>query len=248
MSAKQKGFTLIELVIVIIILSALGIMTSNYIATGVDIYSDITERDRSLNSIRFVMERLRREVADALPNSLVVDVTVNPHCLTFRPIQASTLYAPSFPISPLSSSDSVATIATISDYNFVSGDQAVVYLLNQSELNLVGNSAKVQPINAINISRDQLSFSSNISFPLASPAKRLYIIRDEIKYCFSGTDLTRSENDGKAVLMAENIKGGSFNVLDATLQRNGLVLVNFTLDFDGQEVDLDITLPVNNIP
>lgn len=240
MSVKQKGFTLIELVIVIIILSALGIMTSSYIATGVDIYSDITERDRSLNSIRFAMERLRREVADALPNSLAVDANTN--CLTFRPIQASTLYAPGFPISPISAS--VATIAAISDYNFAGGDQAVVYLLNQSELNLIGNSAKVQPISAINSSKNQLSFANgDISFPLASPAKRLYIIRDTVTYCFTGDNLVR---DG--VLMAENIKDGSFDVQDATLQRNGLLLVNFKLDFDGQEVDIDQTLSISNTP
>ena len=72
MKLKQKGFTLIELVIVIIVLSAISIATSTYISTGVSIYTDISERDKELNSTRFVMERLRREVLNALPNSLKV--------------------------------------------------------------------------------------------------------------------------------------------------------------------------------
>lgn len=246
MLAISKGFTLIELVIVIILLSALGIMTSSYIATGVDIYSDVTERDRSLNSIRFVMERLRREVSDALPNSLAVNVSANSNCLTFRPIKASTVYAPNFPIYPLSSS--VATISNTLGYSFVAGDQAVVYLLNQSELpvSTAIDSDKAKTISAI--SSNSISFTTNVSFPLSSPGKRLYIIRDKVSYCFRGTDITRSLNDATPILMAENIKNGSFNVQEATLQRNGLVQMKLTLNFDGQEAEIDQTLSIGNTP
>lgn len=239
-STRQKGFTLVELVIVIIILSALGIMTSSYIGTGVDIYTGIAERDKSLNSIRFVMERLRREVGNALPNSATV--TAGGQCLTFTPIVASTLYANDFPISPLTAA--TATIAPIADYSFASGDQAVVYLLAADELS---GSNKVQIISSINGSKDTLSFAAESSFPLASPARRVYIIRDNTTYCFSGTNLYRRVNSSDNILMAEHISG-SFAVGDATLQRNGLVQAKFSLDFDGQEVPVEQTLHINNVP
>ncbi len=233
----QKGFTLVELVIVIIILSALGIATSSYIATGVDIYTDITERDKSLNSVRFVMERLRREVSSALPNSAIV----TNGCLTFTPIIASSLYN-DFPIAPLSAS--VGTIAPINDYSHQTGDKAVVYLLAQSELS---GSDKVQPISAINAGKDTLNFGGDVSFSLASPAKRVYIIRDNITYYFSAGNLLRGSECVDGVLMANNISG-SFSVSDATLQRNGLVQAIFTLDFDGQEVSIEQTLHISNVP
>ena len=239
--ALQKGFTLVELVIVIVLLSVLGIMTSSYIGTGVDIYSDVAERDKELNSIRFVMERLRREVGNALPNSAVV----GGNCLTFTPIVASTVYGDDFPIS--SASATTGTIFPISED--ISGAKATVYLLSESEL----TSEKVQQIADYSADQDTVTFVDNlgviknVSFPLGSPAKRVYFIRDNTTYCFSGTNLYRRVNSGSDVLMAEDISG-SFTASSATLQRNGLVQVSFELTFDGQEVPIEQTLHIYNTP
>lgn len=238
----QKGFTLIELVIVMIILSAIGIATTSYIATGLDIYNDITERDKSLNSVRFVMERMQREVSNALPNS--IKSYENPdgelqQCISFYPVKDSSLYS-DFPIYPLSSSSGV--ISPIPNYDYAAGDRAVVYLLDEAELGAYSTS-----ITGINGGKDTLTFSATTSFPLSSPAKRVYIINDIVKYCFLGNDLYRQENNDSFVLMAEAL-AGSFDVIDATLLRNGLVKVDFTLTFDGQEVDFEKTLHINNVP
>jgi MSHA biogenesis protein MshO len=235
--SRQSAFTLVELVIVIVILSALGIMTSSYIGKGIDIYTGVADRDKSLNSVRFVMERLRREVSNALPNSL----ELSDQCLTFTPIIASSVYS-DFPISP--SYGNTGTISPISDYNYTSGDKAVVYLLFADQLN---STDKVNTIASINTDKDTLTFDPAVSFSLNSPAKRIYIIQDTVSYCFIGDDLKRQVNDGEYVLMAENIKG-NFKVSNATLQRNALVKVYFELDFDGQEVPIEQTLHVNNTP
>lgn len=233
----NKGFTLIELVIVIVLLSALGIMTTTYISTGVDIYTDTTERDESLNSVRFVMERLRREVANALPNSAVVESAGQ--CLTFKPIIASSIYGGDFPIFPLNASSGGIAPINID----MSNAQAVVYLLSASEL----TSSKVQAIGDYSAGQPIVTFSGSISFPLSSPAKRVYFINDTVTYCFSADNLYRRINSGGDQLMAENVTG-SFQVSDATLQRNGLVLTTFIMNFDGQSASVTQTLPINNVP
>ena len=243
----QKGFTLVELVIVIVLLSVLGVMTSSYIGIGVDLYTDITERDKELNSIRFVMERLRREAANALPNSAVVSdsVDIPDGCLTFTPIIASSIYGSDFPIAPVSADE--ATIAKmavkINATSATRATSAVVYLLDHTEL--TGN--KVWPIKKYKKDATMLKFKSVVSFPFSSPAKRVYIIRDDTTYCFSGTELYRKVNKGADILMAEDITG-SFNVEDATLQRNGLVQAVFNLNFDGVEVQIEQTLHISNVP
>lgn len=241
MKLKQRGFTLIELVIVIIILAAIGIATSRYIATGVSIYTDISERDKELNSTRFVMERLRRDLLNALPNSLIV--SNNQQCLTFTPIKESTIYGDDFPIAPLSKSS--GAIATIDNYSFAVGDKAVVYLLDSSELQLP--STKVHTITAL--SGETITFNGEVSFELGSPSKRLYIVNRSKSYYFNLAGELRLADSctSQGDLMATNIKG-EFDVAAPTLQRNGLAKVRFTLDFDGQEVPIEQTLQVNNVP
>lgn len=241
-SAQAKGFTLVELVMVIVLLSALGVMTSSFIGTGVDIYTDIAERDKSLNSVRFVMERLRREAANALPNSAVV--SAGDQCLTFTPIIASTIYGSDFPIAPISASS--ATISPLSTN--ISGASATVYLLSPNEL--LGN--KVWPIKNYSAGQATLSFTNPASFPLSSPAKRVYITQNNISYYFSGDRIFRSvqipsvPQCSNGVLMAKNITG-SFKVSNASLQRNGLVQVTYNLDFDGP-VPVEQAIHINNVP
>lgn len=238
-STRQCGFTLIELVAVIIILSALGIMTSSFIGTGVNIYTGIADRDKTLNSVRFVMERLRREVANALPNSAYVDAA---GCLRFTPIVASTLYR-DFPVKPVISN--MGTIVPIDNKEVdLTKTKAVVYLLTSAK-GKKNNSIK--GINAVNADKDTLTFADSLGFPLGSPAKRVYFIKDDIRYCFTGSKLNRQVIGGDVVLMAEKITG-DFAVENATLQRNGLVQAKFSLDFDGQEVPIEQTLHINNVP
>lgn len=239
MGLKTLGFTLIELVIVIIVLSAIGIATSSYIATGVGIYTDISERDSELSSTRFVMERLRRDILNALPNSLVV--SDDAQCLTFTPIIKSTVYGYNFPISPLNTSS--GSIATIDDYTFTAGDKAVIYLLDENEL----SSDKVQAISGVD--SETMTFANTVSFPLNSPSKRLYIIQDSYSYYFNSSDELVLANNcfSTGSVMANDIQG-EFDVAQATLQRNGLAKVTFMLNFDGQEVPIEQTLHVNNVP
>jgi len=248
MTLKNKGFTLVELVIVIIVLGTLGVATTSYISTGVTIYTDISERDRELNSVRFAMERLRRDILKALPNSLIV--SADQQCLTFTPIIASTLYGYDFPISPISASS--ATIAKITPFDgntIAAGDRAVVYLLDSDELNPASGTSPAKEHPILSVVDEAINFSGNVSFTLSSPSKRLYIIRESKSYYFENDQLFLGSGSGcdGGSLMANDIEG-EFSVSDATLQRNGLAMVTFILDFDGVEVPIEQTLHVNNVP
>jgi MSHA biogenesis protein MshO len=67
--ATAKGFTLVELVTVIIVLGVVSVGISGFIRTGVQTYSDVIERDQLLGDSRFVVERIHRELRLAIPNS-----------------------------------------------------------------------------------------------------------------------------------------------------------------------------------
>lgn len=242
MTLKQHGFTLIELVISIIILAVIGIATSSYIATALTIYSNTSDQDAALSSSRFAMERLRRDILNALPNSLVV--STDKKCLTFMPIVDVTVYENDMPISPASST--TATIAPFEKEGVINGltnKNAGIYLLKESDL----RTDKVQQFT--DVDGTTITFNGDISFSRGSPAKRIYIFDEPKSYYFNTANEFRYADSCNDIgsLMASNIKG-EFEVEAPTLQRNGLAKVTFTLDFSGQDVPIEQTLHVNNVP
>ncbi len=80
-----RGFTLIELVIVIVVTAVLALMVSEFIGTGVTLYRDNGEQQRVLSDVRFAMERLNREIATAHPFSVRDPVRSYPPSLDLSP-------------------------------------------------------------------------------------------------------------------------------------------------------------------
>lgn len=81
----KAGFTLIELVVVIILLGVVGIMTTQFMGSGVQLYRDTQEQQSALDTTRFALERLSREVAGAHPASLRLP-RGDGSCIEFIPV------------------------------------------------------------------------------------------------------------------------------------------------------------------
>ena len=77
-SSRQCGFTLIELVAVIMLLAISLVGATSFIAWGTLSFVDSAERQRMLEETRFVVERMSRELSSAVQNS----VRINSTCLS----------------------------------------------------------------------------------------------------------------------------------------------------------------------
>lgn len=230
------GFTLIELIIVIALLSIITVMTSHYIVTGTEIYADTAERDKALSNAHFVSQRMRREIVHALPSS----VSVSNNCLTFTPIIVIAVYDKhDFPIGKF---DTQGTISTIANYEFHKGDKAVIDLKNVNELK---KTQKVKRIKGINTDKNNLYFYDKVSFISASIDQYLYIINKNISYYFTDQNkLFRGSNCLHGVLMAENIKG-RFSTVKGFNAKHTSVRATFNLLFSDQELPFVQIMPVN---
>jgi MSHA biogenesis protein MshO len=132
----ENGFTLIELITVIIILGVVSVGISGFVRTGMNIYNDVTERDQLLSGSRFVVERINRELRTAVPNSIRIKTdNTDPNnivqCLEFVPTKWVAYYTniPVFPDLPATTtSASVVELSASANLFPLQGNEfAIVY-------------------------------------------------------------------------------------------------------------------------
>ena len=268
---KQGGFTLVELVTVIIILGIVSIGISGFIKSGVQIYNDVTERDQLLSESRFVVERLNRELRSALPNSVRVEKTTATQCIQFVPIRWATYYT-TLPVLPVT--DTQVNVVNITDASgqFVlqSGDFAVVYPTSNADVYDTGQNKRRLISQCTGSSCTTAASDENLSrfrvdsgFANISPASRLYIVRDAVSYCVTGNKIYRHQGGitpvqplfSSGVLMAQHLANNlnisaqlPFTVNHATLNRNSLVHVFLAFEHNDEIVNFSNDIHIPNVP
>jgi MSHA biogenesis protein MshO len=245
MRKKSLGFTLIEMITVIIILGVLAAALTTFITFSTQIYTEATAREQLVSSARFAVERLNREVRNALPNSL--RITDANQCLEFTPIIESTTYT-DIPVAPEVASNTIKVINFKEAFN--NNWSAVVYPLNADDI-YDSSNGKVHGVN--NIIDDTLDEweividnGDLVHFAEDSPTQRLYFIdeSERVKYCLQNKSLLRNDT-----LMAENIDNTSpFEIQPATLQRNAMVQVHFQFKKNSEMVSFNNEIQVLNVP
>lgn len=247
---KQAGFTLIELVTVIIIIGVLAVGMSSFLQFGSQIYQESTSRDQLISSARFALERLNREVRSALPNS----ANVNGACLEFTPIATSSIYT-DIPVAPDPASSTISVVRF--DQSLFSDEQKVaVYPLNYND-SLMGNGKVYQiATNGLNAAGDVWEITLDetdgdnppFHFAAHSPTRRIFFIELPLKYCREGTELVRYVNDNNRTVMAENISTVEFKAIPATLTRNGIVQIRLEFNNYNEVITFNNEIQVPNVP
>lgn len=274
---NTKGFTLVELITVIIVLGVVSVGISGFIRTGVDIYSDVTERDQLLGESRFVIERINRELRMAIPNS--VRVAENPagtiQCIEFVPSAWVSFYTS---LSVVPDTSTSATIVEFANnpvgFQLAAGDFAVVYPTDNADVYDI-NEGKRRLISACSDDGDGDCSTADdsggtavltIDAPFAdhSPASRLYIARQTVSYCANSTgqiyhnqgNITTSQTIyTTGTLMAENLQNDfsntnqlPFSVYAATLSRNSLVHILLAFENNEEIINYSTEIHIPNVP
>ncbi|QBF82779.1 prepilin-type N-terminal cleavage/methylation domain-containing protein [Shewanella maritima] len=270
---KNLGFTLVEMVTVILILGILVVGVSSFIIFGTRIFIESSSVDQVLSQSRYGVERLTRDLRNAVPNSvrLLTDGSGLYQCIEFVPIKSSSSYlnAPIAP-DPVAGSMSVFRSATAID----NGDQVMLYPLTASEVyNPTGTTAKRFRVQSTVVTGDQVTvnFASNIRFTEDSPLQRVYFAVQPVSYCFirasSSVDaeLVRYQNYGyqtsqpapgnmgTGVLMAQNVTNAfaiepALIVTPSNLVTNALVHVQPRFSVNGETFKYQHQIQVINVP
>lgn len=194
---KQSGFTLVELVIVIVILGIVSAISFSFVTFGARFFVDVSERQIVLDDSRFLIERLSREIRMAVPYSqrVLTNSAQNYSCLEFTPIVASGLYN-SITLSPATSAQ--MDLINVSGNDFVSGQKVSVFSTNSNQVYTIDtNGAQtflIDSVDALASNSQVIRFANAVGFGQPSNANRYYIWQTPVSYCVESGSVRRYAN------------------------------------------------------
>ncbi len=262
MCSATRGFTIIELVTVILVLSILALGTTRFLTDASNGYATTMNRADLASDARSAIARVEREVREALPNS--ARVSAGGECLEFIPIQGGSVYL-SAPVGVAGNSLQAVPldIAPITATSRV----AIRPLGNPYNLTTVSAISPVISVNAPDVNNEvRIDFAASHRFPRESPEQRFYLVDAPVSYCISSGVLWRYTGYGytaaqpgivalpgstpNRVMLAQSIGGSApyFNVSGATLNRNAVVQLNLEFADAGDAVRISQLVHLRNLP
>ncbi|ASC58162.1 prepilin-type N-terminal cleavage/methylation domain-containing protein [Vibrio vulnificus] len=228
---RARGFTLVEMVLTLIVGSILVLGIAGFVELGTKGYADSVDRQRIQTQAQFVLEKLSREFRHAVPNSF----SDSSNCLSFYPIVYSGFYA-----------------VEGNDIRFLIGNTNVTPPLANG-LSLVINPSRQQDLVSDSFDVSGLTNGAGYFAVLNQAAslesnsinRRHYIFNanGRVEYCFTAGRISRN-----GVQVADSVSAASFNYLEPTLQRGGLVHIKLTFTQNDESSHYQQDVQVLNVP
>ena len=273
---QQSGFTLVELIMVIVILGVIGGTVAVFMKGPIDAYFATARRAGIADVADTTVRRMARDIRKALPNSIRLGGT---QCIEFIPTRMGGRYrAQDIVPSPSDNTGlrfdiadnrfnmlGINTAPIPADQRIMIGDVVVVYNLGIDGASAYAgnNTATVSAVGVspANANETQIDISSALPFPLESPTRRFHVIPKEeqiVSYSCAGGKLYRSNTNyayttscpaptvGTTPIIAS--EAGCTFAYDASDIRNGLVKLSLTFSSAGESVSVYHEVHVNNTP
>lgn len=223
---RQHGFTLVELIIVIVLSGALSVVIMQFITTPIDAYVDQSRRTRLVDAAQNALGRVSREVQQALPNS--IRIGCGGSCVEFLRTVTAGRYRSAPPGDPLSfvPTDADTAFDVLGPFSGFSGlvtstsanacaigNAACVAIYNTGHAGTdawnrdhVGggwrpdNLATLSAVSATSLSFVNSYFASgDTAFPANSPDQRFYIVDSPVSFLCDAVAGTLRRYDGYSI-------------------------------------------------
>jgi MSHA biogenesis protein MshO len=265
--SAQRGFTLIELVMVIVIMGVIGGVVAVFMRAPINAYFDSGRRAALTDVADTAVRRISRDIRKALPNSIR---NTNSQCIEFIPTKTGGRYR--------------ATDATVGDgtgLDFTAADTRFNMLGKNSllptdqqiqpndiiavyNLGITGASAylgnNTTTVNSVTDGAETVIGIASKLFPFESGSKRFHVIPGAervVAYVCAGDGTLRrtvattsfaSACPSNGDILATNVSACTFVYNGSDLQRNALVQMSISITSSNETVSLYHEVHVNNTP
>ncbi|TVQ28160.1 MAG: type II secretion system protein [Wenzhouxiangella sp.] len=274
---RQRGFTLIEMVMVIVLLGILSAVLIVFIVTPFQAARDIERRADLVDAADLALNRISRELRGALPNSVRVHgtrhiefigtVTGGRYRRLPEPGGGSDIFVParssdSFDVlGGLMDAGLVVTRAPGFDCGTAAGHCLSVYNTGQPGFNAYAgqNLAAITAAGSNSISYDR--GASGPAFATHSPQQRFFVTDSVVSYICDPASRQLRRHVGYGLgegtpslptnggeLVVDQVADCQFSYTPGTATRRGLVSLRLDLENEGERVFLLVQAQVLNTP
>ncbi|PPI78888.1 type II secretion system protein [Marinobacter flavimaris] len=258
----SRGFTLVELIMVIVLLAIVATISVRFVALSTTGAIDLGSRQLRSFSAVVISEQISRALREALPGSVRVDGSGS--CIEWMPVVAVSNYLN----LPLGANPDSFEAVPLAGGTSASG-RVVVYSYGNN-LYSTGSPGPVSPPATMpsGPSPVTVTFDSgaNHRFSTQSPERKFFIIDEPRTFCQQGRFLFRyrdydiqpsvatalpSAMPRREVLAAGLVAGSlRFEVVPPSLQRNGVVSFGFELvsPETGEVTSVSQEVQIRNVP
>lgn len=267
---KHRGFTLVELIMVIVILGVVGGMVAVFMRGPIDAYFASARRAGLTDVADTALRRIARDLHKALPNSVRVPAN---QCVEFIPTKTGGRYRAQgagfldFAASATSFNELGDNTARPAEQQIAKDDIVVVYNLGitNADAYTQDNTAVVTAAPTVAGTPPETTIPiAAKKFPLESGSNRFHVVpaaEQVVGYVCSGGSLWRYThtlpyaNPGSCPVptagtpqLATKIDTCNFDYSGSDLQRNALVRMSLQLKDSGETVSLQHEVHFNNTP